>query len=102
MARDPREVDLSDPDNPEWTAEDFRRAKPVDELAPPLRDALYETFPKTRRRGPQRAPVKVRTTVRLSAPVREHFMRLAVEQGRPWQTLMDEKLLEVVAADKGA
>ena len=27
-----KEVDLTDPDNPEWTAEDFRRARPANEV----------------------------------------------------------------------
>jgi hypothetical protein len=27
-------VDLDDPDNPEWTEEDFRRARPASEVLP--------------------------------------------------------------------
>jgi hypothetical protein len=48
----------ADPDNPEWTAEDFRRAKPFAEMFPALA--------KTRRaRGPQRKPTKIAASLRL-------------------------------------
>ncbi len=89
-------MSADDPDNPEWTAEDFARAKPVHELPEDLREAIYANFPNTRRRGPQKTPTKVRTTVRLSAPVRDYFQKLSREQGRPWQTLLDEHLLRIV------
>lgn len=29
------EPDLTDPDNPEWTEEDFARARPISEVLPP-------------------------------------------------------------------
>ena len=71
----------ADPDNPEWTAEDFRRAKP-----------FVKTFPalaKSRRvRGPQRKPTKIAVSLRLTREVVERF-----KAGGPgWQRRMDEVL----------
>ena len=70
----------ADPDNPEWTAEDFRNAKPFKEVFP----ELYESW--KRSRGPQKAPTKVPVSLRLSRDVVERFKaqraRLAVAHGR--------------------
>jgi uncharacterized protein (DUF4415 family) len=58
----------ADPDNPEWTDEDFARARPAKEVLPP---ALYEAAVKRRRgqRGPQKAPVKIAVTLRVDPEV---------------------------------
>jgi uncharacterized protein (DUF4415 family) len=73
--------------NPEWTAEDFARAMPFAEAFP----ELAKTF---RARGPQRAPKKVSTTLRLSPEVIEHF-----KSGGPgWQSRIDAALKDWVAA----
>ena len=71
----------ADPDNPEWTAEDFRRARPFAEVFP--------EFAESRRvRGPQKEPTKVAVSLRLSRDVVERF-----KAGGPgWQTRMDEAL----------
>ena len=51
----------ADPDDPEWTAEDFRRAKPFAKMFPALA--------KSRRvHGPQRKPKKIAVSLR---PTRE-------------------------------
>ena len=55
--------------NPEWTAEDFARAKPFAEAFPDLAKSI-------RARGPQKAPKKVSTTLRLSPEVIEHFFEV--------------------------
>ena len=34
-----------DEDNPEWTEEDFARAKTVDELSPEMQEIIYKAFP---------------------------------------------------------
>ena len=46
----------ADRDNPEWTREDFKRARPAAEVLPP---DLLAVLPKRKRggRGPQKAPV---------------------------------------------
>ncbi len=71
----------ADPDNPEWTAQDFRRAKPFAKAFP--------TLAKSRRgRGPQKEPTKVAVSLRLTRAVVERF-----KAGGPgWQTRMDQAL----------
>jgi uncharacterized protein (DUF4415 family) len=53
-----------DDENPDWTKVDFRRARPAFEVLPP---DLVEAIKKRRQgqRGPQRAPVKAKVTLRL-------------------------------------
>jgi uncharacterized protein (DUF4415 family) len=71
----------ADPDNPEWTARDFRRAKPFVKMFP--------TLAKSRRvRGPQKQPTKVAVSLRLTREVVERFKA----DGPGWQTRMDEAL----------
>jgi uncharacterized protein (DUF4415 family) len=78
-----------DDDNPEWTEEDFRKARPAHELLPP---EILAAFPKTRQRGPQQAPTKVPVSLRLSREVVDHF-----KAGGPgWQTRIDEALKKLV------
>jgi uncharacterized protein (DUF4415 family) len=71
----------ADPDNPEWTARDFRRTKPFVKMFPALA--------KSRRvRGPQKQPTKVAVSLRLTREVVDRF-----KAGGPgWQTRMDEAL----------
>jgi uncharacterized protein (DUF4415 family) len=71
----------ADRENPEWTAEDFTRAKPFAEALP----ALAESW---RGRGPQKKPTKVAVSLRLTREVVERF-----KAGGPgWQRRMDEAL----------
>jgi uncharacterized protein (DUF4415 family) len=71
----------ADPDNPEWTAEDFQRAKPFTKMFP----ALAKSRPV---RGPQRKPTKVAVSLRLTREVVERF-----KAGGPgWQRRIDEAL----------
>lgn len=59
MARKPRvSPERLDADNPEWTSEDFARARPTDEVLPArlLRKV----------RGPQKSPTKKRTAQSFS------------------------------------
>lgn len=80
----PRQT-VTDPDNPEWTAADFAKAKPASELP----DHIRATFPKTR--GPQKSATKVPVSIRLSPEVIEHF-----KAGGPgWQSRIDEALRKV-------
>ena len=65
----------SDPDNPPWSEE---------MLGPPILK---------RGRGPQKAPTKVLTTVRLDADVMAFFK----SQGRGYQTRINEELRKVAA-----
>jgi len=73
----------ADPDNPEWTAQDFRRAKPFTKAFPLLLKSG---------RGQQKAPTKVAVSLRLTREVVEHF-----KAGGPgWQTRIDKALKKAV------
>lgn len=87
MSRKPRNVPI-DADNPEWSEADVARAKTFDQLSASLQATLS-----TRRRGPQKAPTKVRTALRLSPEVVEHFKGT----GPGWQTRIDATLRELIA-----
>lgn len=71
-----------DHDNPEWTEEDFRKARPASQLPP----EILKAFPRTR--GPQIAPKKIPVSIRLSPEVIEHFK----STGPGWQSRIDEVL----------
>jgi uncharacterized protein (DUF4415 family) len=75
-----------DSDNPEWTTEDFAKARPASELPEGLRSA----FP--RARGPQKAPTKIAVSIRLSAEVVERFKA----DGPGWQSRIDDALRKAV------
>ena len=63
----------ADPDNPELSDEFFKRAK--------------------RGRGPQKAPVKERITIRLDADIAEHFRG----SGPGWQSRINETLRRAIS-----
>jgi uncharacterized protein (DUF4415 family) len=71
----------ADRDNPEWTARDFRRAKPFAQLFPALAESR-------RGRGPQKDPTKIAVSLRLTREVVERFKA----DGPGWQTRMDKAL----------
>jgi uncharacterized protein (DUF4415 family) len=78
-----------DDDNPEWTEEDFARARPGSELPP----EILAQFRAMRGR-PQKdaAERKVAVSIRLSPDVVAHF-----KAGGPgWQSRIDEALRRVV------
>ena len=84
-----------DDDNPEWTEEDFARARPASELPP----EVLAHFPKTlaRIRGFQKAATKRAVSIRLSAEVVDHFRA----GGPGWQTRIDQALKDVIARKIG-
>ncbi|WP_297486950.1 BrnA antitoxin family protein [Ferrovum sp.] len=71
--------ELIDNDNPEWTAQDIKAARPFSSLPATLQSKL---------RGPQKAPPKVSTTIRLSPDVLQAFRA----SGDGWQTRIDAAL----------
>ncbi|HTN60114.1 MAG TPA: BrnA antitoxin family protein [Devosia sp.] len=72
-----------DEDNPEWTEEDFKRARPAHEILPP---EILAAFPRTR--GPQKSDKKIPVSIRLSPQVVDYFK----SQGPGWQSRIDEVL----------
>ena len=80
--------ELIDDENPEWTEEDFKNALRFNDLPESLQAKLRPG------RGPQKAPVKERISIRLSADTVEYFRAT----GAGWQTRIDEALQEWRAA----
>ena len=74
--------EMVDDDNPEWTDEDFKRAKKFSELPKSLQQTLRNV------RGPQKSPTKERITIRLSRDVLERFRA----SGEGWQGRVDDAL----------
>jgi len=105
----------ADPDNPEWTDEDFARARPAREVLPPAlyaaltdkskppvirlvtdaEDAVRVEALRRRVRPPLKSP-KEQINLRLSAQVLAAFRAT----GKGWQARIDEVLNEAVAAGK--
>jgi len=77
----------------ELTAEDFKKFKPLAQSNPSL-------FAKIKRgigeRGPQKTPIKVPISIRVSPDVAEYFRA----EGKGWQSRMDKVLQEYVARQK--
>ncbi|MGI8770210.1 MAG: BrnA antitoxin family protein [Acidobacteriaceae bacterium] len=78
--------ELIDADNPEWTDEDFARAVPFSELPESLKKELHSM----KHRGPQKAPVKEKISVRVSPDVLSGLRA----RGRGWQSKVDQALRE--------
>jgi uncharacterized protein (DUF4415 family) len=76
-------------DNPEWTEDDFAKAVPFDQAFPEIAKTI-------RRRGAQKEPRKVSTTIRLSPEVVEHFRA----DGPGWQGRIDDALKEWVSTHR--
>ncbi len=84
---------LSDEDSPEWTAADFARARPVQEVDPAMLEAVAEF----RRRG--RPPVdspKVRIGLRLAPDVVDGIRA----SGRGYNARVEKVLREALAEGK--
>ena len=75
-----------DAENPEWTAEDFARARPAREVIPDI-VALAR-----RGRGPQKRPTKRLISLRLDPDVIDHFRA----RGPGWQARINNTLRKAV------
>src|SRR5438045_9653970 len=78
-------------DNPEWTKDDFARARPAAEVLPEFigRNATQELMRRGRGR-PKKADKKVNQTLRLDQDVLEAFR----EEGSGWQARINRVLRE--------
>lgn len=74
-----------DDENPEWTQEDFRRARPVLEAAPGVVDAMLRY---RGQRGHQKAPTKELISLRVDRDVVAAFRA----SGSGWQARANEAL----------
>jgi uncharacterized protein (DUF4415 family) len=72
-------------DNPEWTKEDFAKAKPFAEVFPELAASIRK------RRGPNKAPTKRLVSLRLSGEVIEKYKA----GGAGWQSRIDADLRRI-------
>ena len=82
-----REIAL-DRDAPEWSDENWSRARPAMEVDPELVEHSRRT------RGKQKAPTKVPVYIRLDADIVAHFR----ETGRGWQTRLNDTLRAVIGS----
>lgn len=71
-------------DNPEWTKEDFAKARPFAEVFPELAALI-------RRRGPQKAPTKKLVSLRLDSDLLDSYRKA----GKGWQTKLNDDLRKV-------
>jgi uncharacterized protein (DUF4415 family) len=97
---DYEDVAIDDPDNPEWTEEMFRQARPLREF-PELLKGLQEASEnlRARKRGrgrPKLAHPKLQVTLRLD----EYVVNAFKEDGRGWQGRINEELKKTVKRRK--
>jgi uncharacterized protein (DUF4415 family) len=79
----------ADAESPEWTDEDFARAKPASEFFDAKTYAALLTLKRRPgERGAQKRPVKVPTTIRFDAEV----LAALKASGRGWQTRVNEAM----------
>lgn len=83
-----KKPEVIDDDNPEWTNETTARAVKFDQLPEGLQQKLRRV------RGPQKAPTKIQTAMRLDVDVVKHFKA----GGDGWQTRMNEALKKAIEA----
>ena len=91
MAKRPNPAFLDD-DNPEWTKDDFFRARPASEVLPEIMGAALaaEILQPKKLGRPKAALPKVPTAIRLDADVLDAFKA----KGRGWQTRINQALRE--------
>lgn len=78
-----------DKDNPEWTEQDFARARPSSEVLPELFGAeMAAEMLKPKGGRPRKANPKVFTAIRLDADIIEAFKAT----GSGWQTRINDAL----------
>jgi uncharacterized protein (DUF4415 family) len=84
------ESELIDKENPEWTEEDFRHARPATEVLPDI-FRPHAAAEMLRPRGrPKAALTKTHVNIRLDADVLGAFKAM----GRGWQTRINKALRE--------
>ena len=82
------EYGTPDEENPEWTLEDFRRARPLKEVLPELYEAL--------RGRPRKPNPKQHVSLRLDPKVIEGFKA----QGPGWQSRINDVLARSLAGKR--
>lgn len=88
----PPEYGTPDEESPEWTADDFKRARSVKEFFPELLKAV-ENYRSRVRGRPRKDNPKQHVSLRLDPKVIEGFKA----QGPGWQSRINEVLLQELA-----
>ena len=89
MARNKVNPELIDEDNPEWTAEDFARARPAREVLPELFGrTTAEKMLQPKRGRPALLRTKEHVNIRLDADILDAFRT----SGAGWQTRMNNAM----------
>jgi len=91
MANNPKPP-RSDEDNPEWTEEDFARAKPAAEVLPPEVLAAFGKGKRGRPAGWTKPNAKKSITLRLDPDVIEGWRN----SGPGWQSRMNDALRDAL------
>ena len=86
MPRFKKTKSVPDEENPEWTEEDFERARPAAALVPEIVAAFRRV------RGPQKRPTKRLVSLRLDPDVIDHFRA----RGPGWQARINNTLRKAV------
>ena len=87
------DADLRDvSDNPEWTAQELRDARPFAEMFPDLAASIR------RGRGKQKSPTKEQVTMRLTRSTLDVFRA----DGPGWQAKIDRELTRIAERKRGA
>ena len=92
----PPKYGVPDDENPEWTAEDFRRARPAEEVIPGIVEAAERL--RIRLGRPKLEHPKEHVSLRLDPAVIKAFK----EDGPGWQGRINETLVKVVKRRKSA
>src|SRR5579862_8004803 len=92
----PPKYGVPDDENPEWTAEDFRRARPAEEVIPGIVEAAERL--RVRLGRPKLEHPKEHVSLRLDPAVVKAFK----EDGPGWQGRINETLLRAVKRRKPA
>jgi len=94
MIRKPN-PEMTDEENPEWTAEDFAKARPAREVLPEQFGTQMANEMLKPRGRPRLLNPKERINIRLSHEVIEHFKA----SGQGWQSRIDAVLVDFVNKD---
>lgn len=89
--------ELIDDENPEWTAEDFAKARPASEVLPQIFGAKVAQEMLKPRGRPRAEHPKERINIRLSHEVVEYFK----SAGDGWQTRIDSALRQFITEHQG-
>lgn len=90
----PRNADVSDPTNPEWTDADFARARPATEVLNPAQLSQFKRSPGR----PKLDKPKVAVSLRLDPDVLNFFKAT----GPGWQTRLEDVLRGAIGDNPSA